>query len=71
MARLGALILSCLVVASAGSACKLRPQTAGTAEVQRDIAPGFQLSDEQGNAVSLASLTQSGPVVLVFYRGHW
>jgi len=54
-----------------GVGCKLRPQTAGSEAIARDVAPGFSLSDELGNQVSLASLTATGPVVLVFYRGHW
>jgi hypothetical protein len=33
--------------------------------------PDFSLADQNGRAVTLASLTQHGPAVLVFYRGHW
>lgn len=36
-----------------------------------DAAPAFSLSDSTGSEVSLASLTASGPAVLVFYRGDW
>lgn len=36
-----------------------------------DPAPGFSLRDAGGTEVSLASLTASGPAVLVFYRGNW
>lgn len=34
-------------------------------------APGFTLPDASGQPQSLASLLQSGPVVLTFYRGNW
>ncbi len=34
-------------------------------------APPFSLPDHAGKAVSLGSLLERGPVVLVFYRGHW
>ncbi len=34
-------------------------------------APDFVLSDENGRPVSLAEYQDAGPVLLVFYRGHW
>ncbi len=34
-------------------------------------APSFTLADTGGQAVSLADVRISGPVLLVFYRGHW
>lgn len=34
-------------------------------------APHFTLPNAFGDAVSLYDLLASGPVVLVFYRGHW
>ncbi len=36
-----------------------------------DAAPAFSLPGPTGSEVSLASLTASGPAVLVFYRGDW
>ena len=33
--------------------------------------PPFQLPDEQGRLVSLASLLETGPAVISFNRGHW
>jgi peroxiredoxin len=33
--------------------------------------PPFDLSDENGNLVSLASLLRHGPAVISFNRGHW
>jgi peroxiredoxin Q/BCP len=34
-------------------------------------APGFELPDSTGARRSLASLAAGGPLVLVFFRGHW
>lgn len=34
-------------------------------------APDFRLSDQEGRSVSLSKSYQSGPVLLVFYRGSW
>jgi peroxiredoxin len=36
-----------------------------------DKAPEFTLKDPDGNAVSLASLLETGPLVVSFYRGVW
>ena len=33
--------------------------------------PDFSLPRAGGGTVSLAEQRQSGPVVLIFYRGHW
>ena len=33
-------------------------------------APAFSLPNQAGEQVTLASLTQEGPAVLVFNRGH-
>jgi len=34
-------------------------------------APNFELSNPQGNTVSLSNLLEKGPVVVTFYRGGW
>ncbi len=34
-------------------------------------APDFELSDFEGNQVSLAQLRANGPLALIFYRGLW
>ncbi len=34
-------------------------------------APQFTLQDQNGQAVSLQGMLSRGPVLLVFYRGHW
>ena len=36
-----------------------------------DLAPDVSLPDATGKTVSLASMLQKGPVVVVFYRGGW
>jgi len=34
-------------------------------------APDFALPDETGRPRRLEALTAEGPLVLLFYRGHW
>lgn len=34
-------------------------------------APDFTLSDQDGRPVTLSAELARGPVLLVFYRGHW
>lgn len=34
-------------------------------------APDFQAMDQSGNEISLKTLREKGPVVVVFYRGFW
>lgn len=36
-----------------------------------ETAPDFRLEDHTGQDVSLAETLADGPVLLVFYRGHW
>jgi cytochrome oxidase Cu insertion factor (SCO1/SenC/PrrC family) len=36
-----------------------------------ETAPGFVLSDQNGNTVKLSDAREKAPVVLVFYRGYW
>ncbi|MDT8402499.1 MAG: peroxiredoxin-like family protein [Bacteroidales bacterium] len=35
------------------------------------VAPDFRAVDASGNEFHLASALKEGPVVLIFYRGHW
>ncbi|MHB8410713.1 MAG: hypothetical protein ACYDDI_02065 [Candidatus Acidiferrales bacterium] len=35
------------------------------------IAPEFELPDSTGAPRRLSDLVSQGPVVLVFFRGHW
>src|SRR5215471_10580275 len=34
-------------------------------------APGFELPDQNGRIVHSAELLQSGPLIVIFYRGRW
>jgi peroxiredoxin len=36
-----------------------------------EIAPDFELPDSAGGTQRLSELCASGPLVLLFYRGHW
>jgi hypothetical protein len=36
-----------------------------------DVAPDFELPDSTGASKRLSELAASGPLVLLFYRGHW
>ena len=36
-----------------------------------DAAPAFTLSDARGESFALADHLEQGPVVAIFYRGHW
>ena len=36
-----------------------------------EVMPPFLLPDEAGRLVSLKSLLSTGPVAVMFYRGHW
>jgi len=46
-------------------------QTAPLALTIGDKVPDFVVPRAAGGQVSLANLRQRGPVVIVFYRGHW
>jgi peroxiredoxin len=35
------------------------------------IAPDFELPDSTGAARHLSELVADGPLILLFYRGHW
>jgi peroxiredoxin len=35
------------------------------------VAPEFQLRDEDGNNVTLRRLLRTGPVLMHHYRGNW
>jgi hypothetical protein len=39
--------------------------------VVSETAQPFALASSEGRTVSLAESLAGGPVVLVFYRGHW
>jgi hypothetical protein len=37
----------------------------------RETAPEFSLQSQNGETVSLPEILKQGPVLIVFYRGHW
>jgi hypothetical protein len=49
-------------------AAALHPQAAAEDMVR---APDFTLPDDHGRPVTLSKELSHGPVLLVFYRGHW
>lgn len=46
------------------------PAAQATVAVGND-APDFELPNQDGEPVRLSSFEGNGPVLLVFYRGHW
>ena len=46
-------------------------ETRGTPLTTTARAVPFELPDQEGSTVSLASLLERGPAVVIFYRGHW
>ena len=71
----GALGLA-LVSSAAIAGCKIwfLDTREGQPEVPEagQLAPEFDLPDQDGNRVTLDGLLAAGaPAVLVFYRGHW
>jgi hypothetical protein len=55
-----------------GSGCVTSLHVTTPASLTADaVAPDFTLPSQDGRAVSLATELARGPVVLVFYRGHW
>lgn len=61
-------ILVSLIVLGVGPACRIRSSSTPLDVDQR--APDFTLPNHTGQQVSLSSLTEAGPAVLVFNRGH-
>jgi peptidoglycan/LPS O-acetylase OafA/YrhL len=39
--------------------------------MRMDTAPDFTLTDHQGRQVTLSDRCKQGPILLLFYRGHW
>jgi len=63
------LVLGSLGLVAAGNAGCL--STRGPSVPQGATAPSFTLKSHLGTDVSLDALAARGPVVIVFYRGHW
>ncbi|MFZ0211975.1 MAG: hypothetical protein WBE20_03735 [Candidatus Acidiferrales bacterium] len=47
------------------------PHPIGTLPKAGQLAPEFALPDSTGASPRLSELTAGGPLVLLFYRGHW
>jgi peroxiredoxin len=47
------------------------PPSHGTLPKVGQQAPDFALPDSTGTARRLSDLVAVGPLVLLFYRGHW
>lgn len=63
-------LLALVASAAVISACR-KGQTSTSPEAAVAVAPDFAASDAEGQPRTLAALTERGPAVLVFYRGHW
>ena len=61
------LVGAALLALAAG--CNLK--TRGPAPAVYAAAPAFSLPAHTGETVSLTNLTEKGPAVVIFYRGHW
>jgi cytochrome oxidase Cu insertion factor (SCO1/SenC/PrrC family) len=53
------------------AACNWRLETRTPPKEVAELAPDFSLPDHEGRTVTLDSLVQDGPAVVVFYRGFW
>ena len=52
-------------------ACNWNLKTRTPPPALKATAPAFSLPDHTGTTVTLASLLEKGPAVVVFYRGYW
>ncbi len=70
LVRLLTIVFITSIWAAMASGCgSVRPRATPMADAQQ--APLFALPDQDGQTVELSSLLAEGPVVLLFYRGHW
>ena len=53
------------------SACGAFVKPRGEVLPVHQQAPPFTLADQNGQEISLQGMLDRGPVLLVFYRGHW
>jgi hypothetical protein len=61
--------LACLGVVLWIACAPLTTRT--TALTTAGTAPEFALPTQEGSVVRLSEMRKAGPVVVVFYRGHW
>lgn len=69
MLRFSNLLVGLFVIGLA--ACGTPRQSDKVAAQEDTQAPDFVLPTVFGELVSLAEARKEGPVLLVFYRGHW
>jgi hypothetical protein len=62
--------IAAIVLASSGCITALHVTTPPVV-TDGQLAPGFELTAQDGTRVSLAGAVAHGPVALVFYRGYW
>ncbi len=67
--RLRALVLSAAMLAACDPSA-LETKTAAT-KPQLQKMKHFDGVDQLGQAFSLSKVLSEGPVVVIFYRGHW
>ena len=60
-----------VLIAAWLSACGAFVKPRGEVLPVHQQAPLFTLEDQRGQEVSLRGMLDQGPVLLVFYRGHW
>jgi hypothetical protein len=48
-----------------------RSGLAGRARKVGDLAPAFELDNQDGQLMGSADLLAHGPLVITFFRGHW
>ena len=60
-----------LILAAVFTGCGFWVKPHGTVVSLDSQAPGFSLPDQRGQTVTSAQLLSRGPVMIVFYRGHW
>jgi len=65
------LMMAVLAVFLWVSGCGLFVKPEGELIPIREKAPEFSLRDQNEEMVSLQGMLDRGPVLLVFYRGHW
>ena len=61
----------CILLLWSSAGCFGTLQTRPLSTTAPTQAPDIRLKAHQGSEVTLSSALSRGPVILVFYRGHW
>ena len=67
----GVLVAVFIMVLACMEGCGFFVKPQGDVIPVQATAPEFSLPDQKGQQVSLRELLREGPVLVVFYRGHW